>query len=280
MTFTELKKEVAALGFENRLYQDGRLVIFASRAQKTIFSDRAVTRTIKIYVPPTRAGVKLEGIKHIGGATEVLELIGKAYSIELCGSGTASINDGGAIRTECFDSDRFVIKGFISSGGATLTLTGEHAFFVTRLVTFPETYSDDAERIPDADGRIINRQAAEMGDFLCFTGLPADKNGALAECICMEDGAVTFPEGTEGEFFLTYRRAPRPINPDSPLEAIDVPKESEHLLTLLTASYLCLECDSEQAELYRSVYEQEMRELNKSTSARISAAYHDVTGWA
>ncbi len=280
MNFTELKKEVTALGFENRRYDDAALASFARRAQKTVFSDRAVTKTIKVYIPKIVPSFKLEGLVHKGGEAETLEISGAAYSIELCGVGCVKISDGTMVRTESFDSGSITLKGFISAGHAQLTLEGEHTFFLLRLVTFATTYCDDPELIPNADGRISCSCARDNGDFLCFTGLPTDAFGNVRECIFMEDGVVTFPEGTEGELYLTYRRAPMPINHDTPLEPIDIPKQCEHLLTLLTASYMSLDCDGEQAQLYREVYEKDMRELNRSTSGRISNAYRDVTGWA
>ena len=85
MTFTELKKEVAALGFENRAYGDSLLAIFANRALRTVFSDRAVTRTLKIFIPPIRPLARRECIHHRGGEEEILTLNGRAYSIEVCG---------------------------------------------------------------------------------------------------------------------------------------------------------------------------------------------------
>ncbi len=281
MTFNELKSEVSALGFENRLYKDSRLAAFAKRAQSTIFSDRAVTKTVKIFVPNFKPQSKLSGIAHKGGTSESFSISGVSVSLELCGIGTVKIlNRDGSSYQKQFNGDNVVIKRFINGGGATVTLSGEFPFYLTSLMSFGGAVGQDTADIPESNGRVINKQIKEMGDFLCFTGAPCDKNGMVCECICMEDGEITFPISIHGEFYVTYRRAPMPINPDKPLSAIDIPKQCEHLLTLLTASYMSLEFDEEQAALYKDDYKRQMKELNQSSSNRIIGLYHDVTGWA
>ncbi len=280
MTFTELKNEVAALGFENRHFRDSQIAAFAKRAQSTIFSDRAITKTVKIFIPEITPSYKLDAFRHRGGEEEVINISGACFAMELCGVGTVRLEEGGVTRTYSFNSDKYILKGFIPSMEAKIIFGGPHSFFAVRLLVFKETYGESLDSIPDTEGRVINKQAKSNGDFLCFCSLPCDKDGKMCSCICMEDGEITFPAGVHGEFYVTYRRAPIPPSPDLPLEKIDIPKQCEHLLTLLTAAYICLEYDTEQAKIYKESYERQMRELNRSSSARMVGAYHDVTGWA
>ncbi len=280
MTFKELKSEVTALGFENRVYPDAQVAAFAKRAQNTIFADRAVTKTVKIFIPQMTAVNTIEGFVHKGGVNDVFGISGACYSIELSGRGRITIRDSRYIFTKDFNSSSIIVKGFIYGGSATVTLSGAHGFFIVRLITFSDKYSPSEDYIPDPYGRIINSDVKSQGDFLCFTEAPTNAAGEICECICMEDGEITFPAGTHGEFYLTYRRSPVPVNPNSPLDQIDIPKQCEHLLTLLTAAYLAMEYDGDQAEVYKESYRRQMAQLNRSMSGRISGSYRNVTGWA
>ena len=148
------------------------------------------------------------------------------------------------------------------------------------MATFPRTFGSDVESIPNADGRVDISVASAVGDFLCFTGLPTDKDGAPITPIRMADGVITLPDSFIGEFFVSYLRMPRRISEKLPDEAIDVGADAEHLLPLLCASYIYLECDGARAEYYAQLYEKELRAVLKAASRSYATDYVDVLGWA
>lgn len=279
MTLTELKTSVLALGFENRIESDSALVSFANMALKMIFSECTITKTVKLYLFSQKPKLIFEDIVHTAGKEESFSLDGKAYSIELIGCGSFSVKCGADEFTYSFDTDGKTFKGFIN-GNATLTFFGEHSFYIKRIAVFESTSGPQVYTIPDADGRMSVDISEIFGDFLCFCGLPHDCRGKPVSCISMEDGKIVLPEGTCGEIYLTYRRSPAPISEKLPDAKIDIDCQYSHLLSLLTASFLCLECEPQTAEYYMSLYRDAISEVKRQHIRSVDNLYCDVVGWA
>ncbi len=279
MTLNELKSEVAALGFEEDLADDRNLVIFSNRALRKIFADRQVLRTVKVCIPKKSTASLIENVSHFGGNDLIFPLNGRAYCIEVSGEGYFTIKAGNNETRYDFDTDGSVFKNFTEQSGS-ITFSGEHSYLIRKIAVFKETYGSDTDSIPDGSGRLDINIAKMYGDFLCFTGAPKDARGNPIYTMEMSDGVITIPDSFYGEFYVTYRRAPSPINQDTPESEIDITEDMKHLLPLLSASYICLECDPEHAEYYNSLYKEEMKMINKSSRRNIDCRYYDVNGWA
>ena len=278
MTYNDLKREVETLGFGERIADGHSLTIFANRALRRIFTDRAAVKTQKLYVMDNKPNIVAENVVYTG-SVKSFSLNGGAYCIEVAGEGSFLITCGENFYEREFNTDGECFKGFITAP-SRVSFRGKHSYLIRRVATFARTFGSDVESIPNADGRAVINVAARVGDFLCFTGMPTDKNGTPISPISMEDGVITLPDSFVGELFVSYLRMPRKITETLPDEPIDIGADAEHLLPLLCASYVYLECDSAQARYYAELYEKELSALTASARRSASANYVDVTGWA
>ena len=278
MTYNDLKREVEALGFGERIADDSALAVFANRALRRIFTDRGSVRTLKLYAMDNTPKIVAENVVYTG-SVKSFALSGSAYCVEVAGEGSFLVTSGENIYEREFNTEGECFKGFIS-GSSKISFRGKHSYLIRRVATFSRTFGSDSESIPNADGRTVINVASRVGDFLCFTGVPTDKNGLPITPISMEDGVITLPDSFVGELYVSYLRMPRRISPTTPDEPIDVMADCEHLLSLLCASHVYLECDSEQARYYAELYEKELRALTAVAGRSVSAHYVDVTGWA
>ena len=64
------------------------------------------------------------------------------------------------------------------------------------------------------------------------------------------------------------------------VSALDIPSELEHLVALVTASYVWLDDDPEKAQYYMSLYREGMSALKIYTRRAVDTAFTDATGWA
>ncbi len=278
MTYKELKCEVEALGFDEGIQSERDLAIFANRALRRIFTDRGVSKAVKLYVRDNRPDIIAENIIY-GEEELVFNLTGGAYSIEVSGEGSFSVRCGEDVYEQQFNTDGGCFKDFIK-GDSTLIFSGRHSYLIKRIAVFPHSYGADTSSIPDADGRVRIDVAKAFGDFICFTGLPTGKDGAPVIPISMENGIITLPDSFIGELFVSYLRLPRQIYESLPDERIDIGDEVSHLLPLLCASFVYLEYDKELSEHYEKLYEKELRAVNASTRRQLGTSYVDVLGWA
>ena len=278
MTYKELKREVEALGFDESIANEHSLAIFANRALRRIFTDRCVTKTLKLYARDNKPNIIAENVVYKGSEIK-FSLGGGAYCIEVCGVGSFLIKSGDVVYERGFNNDGKCYKDFIESG-STVTFRGSHSYLIRRVATFSHTFGSSLDSIPNADGRVEINVAGRVGDFLCFTGLPTDKSGSPITPISMADGIITLPDSFVGDFFISYLRMPRIISEIMPDEEIDIGVDTAHLLPLLCASYIYLECDAAQAEYYAQLYEKELKAVLNSAKRSVGTNYVDVLRWA
>ena len=115
---------------------------------------------------------------------------------------------------------------------------------------------------------------------LMITSPPKDTRGAVI-CGAYCDGlSVTLPDSFVGKAVITYRVMPKSVTLDDGEHEIDVPPYLEHLLPLLTASFVLLDDDPEKADVYAQIYRNEARRTWRNYSLSQDSTYVDVTGWA
>lgn len=276
MTLTQLKREVAALCFDKSVIAATDFCFFANRALRKIFSDRGVTKRVKLNVSQRAPSRRVDTFIHRGGDSVSFSTDGGAYALETSGEGYFTVKDGDGERKYEFNSDFTAHKGFLK-GKATLTFSGEYTYTVVKIDFFNRCFGSDVESIPDG-GKCLDLNEI-YHDLGCIVALPQDSDGMPIPEATVEDGRITLPEDFSGNIFVTYLRSPTAISEDTPDKKIDVSEDAVHLLPLLCASYLSLECDPERAEGYAALYKEEMAALTKKRR-RISTAYIVGDGWS
>jgi hypothetical protein len=194
------------------------------------------------------------------------------------GEGTVKIRDGAESMKIDFNSDSKLIRGFLRYGGQA-TFEGESSFDVYDIATYGELYGRDVDSIPDGGDEIRIDLREKLGDFLAFASVAETADGTAIKNAVLRDGVITLPVTFSGEVLLTYRRMPKMPNLSYPDAAIDIPREYESLLPLLTAFYILLDDDAEKAEIYERAYRETLASLKINGYAVSNNGYADVSGW-
>ncbi len=278
MTLRELSSEICALGFDSYTKPDVPLIFAVKRALTAIYGELRITSKTKLHVTARTPSSKVARLHHTGGGVETLPLSGKAYAMTASGSGCITVFDGANSSNIKFNSDAKLIKGFLKYGGKAV-FSGDSSFDVYNIVTYDEAFGDDIASIPEGDAPIRINVRERVRDFLGFTSPALDADGKPIASAVLDDGTVTVPASYEGEINVKYRRLP-----DFPslaeLDAqIDIPREYEILLPLLTAFYVLLDEDKEKAEIYKSSYLEMLNCIKRGAYSLSNTGYADVNGW-
>ncbi len=279
MTLNNLHDEVCALAFEDGITIDKSFIASANRALMTIFTERPVAKTVRLYTKEQKPLIYKDTIIHRGGIEQTLKLCGRSYIFRVSGKGRFTISDGIAKTERSFDGDGIVFRGFIRSADATLTLSGEYTYTVYGFTCYGELYSEkesDIREYTQSSSYDINQL---FGDFHSFLELPKTKDGTVTDAV-MQNGILMLPFGKYDEVYLTYARMPRRISADEPDSEIDISGECRPLLPLLTTAYLWLDDDAEKAQYYMSLYKSDMSFIRRYNTSISGGEYRDVLGWA
>lgn len=275
MTVKDLMSEVAALGFESEIEPDIAFTSAATRAIRHIFTDRAVTKNLRLFPRAVGSTFYIERLTHNAGKDISLLLEGRAYSFKLSGCGSFTVGT----EVHPFDTDGAVFRGFCNMGDS-LTFSGDFLYTVYDFSVFSERVSDNISDIPIKGEPIVYDMMKLTDDFLAFSGPIRDGRGRSINGARFEGSLVYLPEGTSGAVVVNYRRAPRAITGFDTSEEIDIPTEAMALLPLLTASYLWLDDDQAKAEYYMQLYQAEISSLRRYISPSQSSAYEIPNRWA
>ena len=279
MTFSELEKEVLALGFEDRIDRSEELVIAASRALRLIYNERPSVRTTLIYHKRALPTLQREKIDRAGGEELILPLDGRAYSFRVSGRGSFTVRDGSGERREDFDGELCLFRGF-TDGHGEIRFSGEYGYSILGFSVYADTVSPSPEDIPEFGFIDEVDMRKRCPDFLAFADGARDIRGALIPDIVMSDGRLLIPRDISGVISVAYKRSPRPICSDFPDEAIDIPEETAPLLPLLVAAYLWLDDAPDKAQYYMSLYRDGLGAVRRFNAMFPGGKYEDVTGWA
>ena len=168
-----------------------------------------------------------------------------------------------------FDGGGELDEGFVFSVNRALKM------IFTELVP-----SVRAKTVIDANSEKTFDLRERFDDVMIITGAPSDKSGRIIRGAFSDGYTVTLPDSFTGEAYIRYKPMPRCIDVDGADEKIEIPAFAEHLLPLLTASFVFLDDDPEKADYYLTLYRHEVLKLTKATAASIDNTYTDVTGWA
>ena len=279
MTLNDLKDELCALGFERDIEIDKNLVFAIKRALSTVYTERAVYNSLSIEHLPIIPTLVCNSFTHKPKNTEVFILSGRAYSFSVCGNGSFSLEEGGVCKEYSFSSPLYLWRGFISES-AKLTFYGDFSFEVFNLSVFEAIRSENEEDLFSYGEPFEYRISEFKKDFHSFVSLPTDNFGREISGSILQGDKLIIPWGYQGRINLTYKAAAPKINADEPDTELSIPKESEHLIALLSASYYWADDAPDKAEYYLALYKDAMKAVKAFDTRRLGSGYNNVTGWA
>ena len=279
MTLNDLKEEISALGFEKETELDKSLLFAIKRALNTVYSERAVYNRIKLEHYPIMPTLVCKNLTHKVGDTESFVIKGRAYSFTVSGSGSYSIEENGQIKEERFSSLRYLCRGFIN-GEATLRFYGNFSFEVFSIAVFDTLRSESEEDIFPYGEAFEYEILKIKKDFHSFTSLPTNEFEKEITGALLSGSKMLIPWGYRGQINLTYKAAAPEVSIDKADEEIPVPKETEHLIALLSAAYYWVDDSPDKAEYYLSLYKDALRFLKQCNTRAVGGGYRNVTGWA
>lgn len=267
--------EVAALGFEKEIEADTALLSSVKRAQRRIFTERAVYSTVRLAPTEAKPALYIKKIAHAPGEVHLFSLGESTYSFRV--SGTGSFTVGG--KEYSFDGNMTVFRGYATEGDE-LVFRGDFLYTVYDLSVYRGVFAATSEDIRLKGEELVFDLAELTDDFLAFAELPSDMRGRAIKGARFSGSRLYLPESSEGVVNISYRRRPKSPTVDSLDEELDIPTETETLLPLLTASYLWLDDDREKAEYYLNAYREEMAILRRYISPAAGRGYDVPNGWA
>ena len=223
--------------------------------------------------------VRIPVYRHKPSASDSFELSGAAFSFTASGEGEYTVSDGTGVRHGSFNGQKTEVREFIGAHAA-VTFEGELSYTVFDLAVFSDVFGTDELDIPiahDCEEYSIRDLAP---DFVGPLGAPYADGARIPTSLRISSDKLIVPCGFEGEIYIPYARAPKEIDLDTLNDEIDIPPECEHILALLTASYLWLDDDSEKAQYYMTLYRYGMDDIRTRKSRRTGGVFEDVLGWA
>ncbi len=276
MTLKDLQSDVYALGYERPL-EDSELFMSAlNQAMRMIYAEQKYKKSSKIRVRRAEEASHSKGFKYTGEPL-TLPLVGRAYSIRLCGRGSLSFDNGECIREEEFDGDDVLLRGFIKGRGS-VTFLGDYSYDILSLVTYSDIFSNDICDIPDGSGS-FSFDFSKNGDFLEFCDVARDALGREIPDVLLEGSRLTAKCKSSRDIYIRYILSPKRITADDPYLEIDISRADESALTFLCASLLWRDDEPELADHYYSLY-REMQLASQKPHGSRSAKYELCDGWA
>lgn len=278
MNYSDLYKEVCALGFEKDIEMSEALLFCARRAISEIYTERPVYKTAELYKNPILISKKIKKISHGVGEEYKIEFNAAAYSFVTSGLGRYEISDPTGQREQEFSGEKTMHKGFLHGEGE-IKFFGEFFYTVHDVAFFSQIYGPDVGDIPTSSEFVEYELKKRVADFLIPASAPYDSEGYDIPGAYIHDGIMKIPSGYSGKIFLTYKKAPSALVGEAD-EDIILPDGCEHLLPLLVAAYFWLDDDSEKSQYYMSLYRDGMASVRVHGPTHIKNSYKIVNGWA
>lgn len=278
MTLNELRNDVAKLGFESFIEDEGCFIASANRALAMIYTDRPVCKSAVISFKGPRVTLAKEFIEHPSGAVVTVAFSGKSLSFRSNGKGVCTVTDRRGTNTIPLNTANQLTKQTVYGDGF-LTFSGDYYYTIRNLAVFDDLLSDTVTDIPEySPMREINPEDY-CDDFRAFKDLPRDKSGSPVSDVKLVDGRIIAPYEFRGDLYITYYRAPKPISATNPNALIDLSKECEPMLPLLTASFMWLDDDAAKSQYYMGLYRDMIANVRRYSTNKIDTEYR-VNGWA
>lgn len=278
MNYSDLCREVRALGFENDIEIGESLLFSARRAIKTIYNEYPIYKTAELYQNPILTSQRIKRMYHSAGEEYKIQFNAKSYSFITSGIGKYIISDLSGIREYHFSGTKAEHKGFLYGNGE-IVFCGDFFYTVYDFVLFSQIYGPDERDIPSSSRHVEYELKRHFNDFLVPVSMPTDASGCEIPNSYVDDDILKIPIEYSGKIVFIYKKSPAWLSGE-PDEEIELPNKCEHLFPLLVASYFWLDDDSEKSEYYHSLYKEGMSSAIVSGTSHVNNSYKTTNGWA
>lgn len=277
MTLNDIKKEIAALGFESEGSVSADWVFSVRRALEEAYREYGVHAEAVIYQNNPTPDFHIGALTHAAGDGVAFSFVGGAYCFKVDGVGTLCVSDESGEREYAFHGGTASFSGCLD-GEATLTFIGDFRYTVYDLCHFSELTEASADAL--RYGRLTEYDLERrIPDYLTVCDVVRDGTGEEIKGCSVCSGVLSVPYGYAGEIRVRYcKRAPS-VSADFADEELDVPPALAPLIPLLCAFYVWLDDDAEKAQYYLSRYREGMSVLKLYSRGCLDTKYTDIARW-
>ena len=280
MTLNQLLSEAYALGFEENGEADELFFFAVNRALRLMATEIMPTKAKTLTVTKPDLIYRLDSYEHSGGKNfEVIFDGAKAYSFRTSGNGEFIVFDNLGGHSKAFSGAYCETRGLLSGSGKII-FTGDSAYTVSDLSVFASLSGSGISSVPLVGAARDLKITDYADDFLSAVSAPTDKDGAPLASVSIMGEVMRVPFDFSGDVTLYYKPLPKKLGIDDLHYTIEIPRIFEHLLPILTASYIWLDDDAEKADYYMNLYKDELSRLKRSVGKSYNLPYIDTTGWA
>lgn len=295
MTVKELIKASAGL-FGETTHDQHIFYTAANRALDMIHSLRPAIGEYMLYHYPLPA-ISASDIPHrispaSGGfislsAEDVYSFYVKISTFAASAAVTVMIAVNGAERETCTVKGSTVIKRDLLSYGencadVTIKLSSQSAFSIDSYALYSDRISTNADDIPLYESECRYNLADIIEDYqrLSGYGITKDKKKVYSPSEYELNGMVlTLPREAQGAYLIKYERSPQRITSDFADKDIDVSRELEPLMPLLTGYFAGLDTDFDTAMQCYARYTDLASSILSNESGADEGRVVSATGW-
>ncbi len=272
MTGKELHTTLLAMGCPSSVTDEDLYLYLVNASLNKIYNDVVITGNGSIYAHGILPKTKIDEKHHPVGGDITIPIVGKAYSMRICGArADLLVGVGPSTSRVVLTENPTVLKGFTANGMAVISLVGDYAYSVFDICTYDELLSLDVDDIPDGGDYTTYDMNSRYPDFSSFASYPTDKNGNIIEHAEATGRSLKLAADYKGEVFFTYRRKPIETLALDSASDIDIPAEYEMLLPILFMAYYYIDVDESKAECYMQTYKDMCKTLQKQESYKYVA---------
>lgn len=280
MNYEKLRQDINFLAGET--IENASILLNASnRALRDIYHSIKVVKTERVAARGMRPITYFREVNCHNGQEITLPANGLAYSMRIHGSGRVMITDGEDSKVIRVDSPygTQVLKGRIYRGTGSITFWGSFSFYIYDYAIYDDLISEKEEEVPECGPTVVFDIRELFGDFMSFISPALDREGKPIKNCRLHDGKLEVDAEYKGEIMITYRRLPRQIV-GSEGEAIDLPEEYSNLLSLLAAHYALINSNEPKAKYFKSLYDDGIELVTKSSYDDLEYKYPLTNSWA
>lgn len=273
MTANEVYKYVCHLGFESETEDEDGYYVALNMAVEQINKIRPIQKLLRIdrikekpimtraELSKGSAGEYAAALTaEVGAASVYIEYIG------IC-EVTITTDVGERVTLElesvdCYSSENIIFKS--PAKEINISATGSHAFKVVNIAAFERLKAPGKGfEYGEYEEYDLNELTKERFDGLARIETASGEVVTPGEGIQVYRSRLRISRDDENKYTVFYRARPAEITRNNSEKDIEIDRESEFLIPLLTAYYVWLDADPQKAAQYRNEYEMQKAELLK-----------------
>ncbi len=287
MTAKELESTLLTMGCAD--FQEEEFTYCVNAALRKLYNDCEIIKNGVIHAHGIIPATVRNEYFHAAGEKKSYPLIGKAFSVRLCGGAPkVMVGTGSGTTTYLLEDGVTVLKGFIDDNAAIISFCGDYNYTAYDICCYTDVVSSQREQIPDGSDYTIYDATNYIDDFRSFESMPTDAFGNPIEDMVAMNNKIKVKTGYAGEIHFKYRAGPcQTVYFNSDTE-IYIPKEYEMLLVPLFLAIYFVNIDPDKAkdcmDLYLSLLEGVPKSKEYSyeptVDSAMTAEYLIKDGWA